>query len=143
MKKTTHLIILLLSSYYSFSQTGVNTTNLQAQLGLTDPNIRLSNYETGIDVYLISLESGKDIIENSFNNTCSLLFNSTPNGGSRIYTKNALMFENSFKKLIQPVYNNTLVKIDNRTRFWYYKNIENDFVEFIFGINTDPYYSFC
>ncbi len=134
MKKTTHLVIvLLLSSYYTFSQAGMDTTNPLNQLDSTDLTIGLSNYGTDIvtetDVFPMKLESARDIVEKSFNDTRAFMFTSASDYANRIHTDDALVSKNA-----------TLARTDNRTKFRYYKNAGNYFVEFILGTNLHLYF---
>ncbi|TGV01193.1 hypothetical protein [Flavivirga rizhaonensis] len=130
MKKTTHLVILLLSSYYSFSLVGIDTTNPKDQLDLTNANIRVSNYETSIgaetEVYLLSLENDSDIIETSFEDT----------------NQHELQYRNPVSNSQPKTASDRVIltRDKHKTKFWYYKNAGNDFVEFILGTNLHSYF---
>ncbi|NMH87843.1 hypothetical protein [Flavivirga algicola] len=141
MKKTTHLVILLLlSSYYTFSQADTITTD---QLDSNEPTMaRFSNYETGIatktNVFPIHLESDKNIVGVSFNRTSAFVFNATSNDESRMHVGNAT--KNSSNQLTYTTSSHTILVKDNRTKFRYYKNAGNYFVEFILGTNLHNYF---
>ncbi len=130
MKKTTHLVVLLLSSYYSFSLAGTNTANSLNQNYLTSENVKFSNYEPNIgaetEVYLLSLENDSDIIETSFDDT---------NRHELQYRKPV-----STSQLKTTSDRTTLTHAKHKTKFRSYKNAGNGFVEFILGTNLHFYF---
>ncbi|MDO5971583.1 PA14 domain-containing protein [Flavivirga aquimarina] len=71
MNKNLCLIVLILNGYYSLSQVGIGTTNPQAQLEVSGGNVRFSNYGTGtvtgVETYLLGVDSDGDIVESSLN----------------------------------------------------------------------------
>ncbi|WP_303318116.1 hypothetical protein Q4Q34_11725 [Flavivirga abyssicola] len=130
MKKTTHLVILLLSSYYSYSLVGIDTTNPQNQLDLTNTKIGFSNYETSVDaeteVYLLSLRNDSDIIKTSFDDR----------------NQHELQYRNPVSNSQLKTANNRVVltRDKHKTKFQYYKNAGNYFVELILGTNLHSYF---
>jgi len=75
------IIFFLFSLTISFSQVGIGTTNPQAQLDVTNGNVRFSSYgsgslKSGNEIYILGVEADGDIVEvtDSFMNNRGLQY---------------------------------------------------------------------